>query len=56
VRIRDGVGGFGEYSSKKVGDGSDSFWSDPWLSRIPLYVRFGRFFDLAENKSTPHEI
>ncbi|GAU37723.1 hypothetical protein TSUD_382160 [Trifolium subterraneum] len=34
-----------------VGDGSDTyFWIDPWVDEIPLCVRFGRLFDLAENK------
>ncbi|GAU40454.1 hypothetical protein TSUD_141340 [Trifolium subterraneum] len=57
-RIRDGggeLGGewFGELITKKVGDRSDTFfWSDPWLAGIPLCERFGRLFDLAENKST----
>ncbi|GAU15917.1 hypothetical protein TSUD_41400 [Trifolium subterraneum] len=57
VRIRDGggeVGGqwFGEHITKKVGDGSDTFfWTDPWVAGTPLCERFGRLFDLAENKS-----
>ncbi|KAK2457253.1 hypothetical protein QL285_004548 [Trifolium repens] len=38
---------------KKVGDGSDTyFWFDPWLGGVPLCERFGRLFDLAENKSS----
>ncbi|GAU10089.1 hypothetical protein TSUD_422280, partial [Trifolium subterraneum] len=56
-RIRDGggeLGGgwFGENVTKKVGDGSDTFfWTDSWVDDIPLCERFGRLFDLAENKS-----
>jgi hypothetical protein len=56
--IRDevvGVGGglFRECVSKKVGDGSDTFfWTDPWLGGVPLCERFRRQFDLAENKSS----
>jgi hypothetical protein len=58
VRIRDGVGGlrggwFRESVAKKVGDGSGTFfWTDPWLGGVPLCERFGRLFDLAENKSS----
>ncbi|GAU33269.1 hypothetical protein TSUD_279430 [Trifolium subterraneum] len=57
VRIRDGTGEleggwFREYIMRKVGDGSDTFfWTDPWLDGSPLSERFGRLFDLAENKS-----
>jgi hypothetical protein len=57
VRIRDGVRGpgggwFREYVSRKVGDGSDTyFWTDPWMDGIPLYERVGRLVDLAETKS-----
>ncbi|MCI05300.1 C-terminal binding protein, partial [Trifolium medium] len=48
-----GGGWFGEYVSKKVGDGVDTFfWTDPWLGGIPLCERFGRLFDLAVNKSS----
>ncbi|GAU46191.1 hypothetical protein TSUD_93780 [Trifolium subterraneum] len=55
TRIREGseLGGnwFGEYVSKRVGDGLDTFfWNDPWVEGIPLCERFGRLFDLAENK------
>ncbi|PNX84715.1 receptor-like kinase [Trifolium pratense] len=56
VRIRDGgegVGGgwFGEHTSKKVGDESDTFfWTDPWVDETPLCERFARLFDLTENK------
>ncbi|GAU14424.1 hypothetical protein TSUD_249640 [Trifolium subterraneum] len=55
TRIREGseLGGswFGEHVSKRVGDGSDTyFWTDPWVDEIPFCVRFGRLFDLAENK------
>jgi hypothetical protein len=56
-RIRDGVGGlrpgwFGESVMRKVGDGAETlFWSDPWLSGIPLSVRYGRLFELAATKS-----
>ncbi|GAU38822.1 hypothetical protein TSUD_356730 [Trifolium subterraneum] len=55
--IRDGGGGdrggwFGEHISKKVGDGSDTFfWTDPWVDGTTLCERFGRLFDLAEAKS-----
>ncbi|KAK2382749.1 hypothetical protein QL285_070265 [Trifolium repens] len=58
VRIRDGVGGFRggwfrESVAKKVGDGSGTFfWTDPWLGGVPLRERFGRLFELAENKSS----
>jgi hypothetical protein len=54
--IRDRVGGigeerFGESVSKKVGNGSDTFfWSDLWLRGVPLCERFERLFDLIENK------
>ncbi|GAU27570.1 hypothetical protein TSUD_30020 [Trifolium subterraneum] len=57
VQIRDnggGIGGawFGEYISKKVGDGSDTlFWTDPWVDETHLSERFGRLFDLAETRS-----
>ncbi|GAU25959.1 hypothetical protein TSUD_373600 [Trifolium subterraneum] len=56
-RIRDGggeLGGgwFGENVTKKLGDGSDTFfWTDSWVDEIPLCERFGRLFDLAKNKS-----
>ncbi|GAU37762.1 hypothetical protein TSUD_102790 [Trifolium subterraneum] len=57
-RIRDGggeIGGgwFGENITKKVGDGSDTFfWTNSWVDETPLCERFGRLFDLAENNST----
>jgi hypothetical protein len=57
VRIRDGVGGirdgwFGESVTRRVGDGSDTFfWSDPWLGGSPLCERFGCLYDLAASKS-----
>ncbi|CAJ2656620.1 unnamed protein product [Trifolium pratense] len=57
ARIRGGggeVGGgwFREHVSRKVGDGSDTFfWTDPWVDGTSLRERFGRLFDLAENKS-----
>ncbi|GAU11399.1 hypothetical protein TSUD_343900 [Trifolium subterraneum] len=57
ARIRDGGGEgeggwFGGHISRKVGDGSDTFfWTDPWLDGTPLSERFGRLFDLAVNKS-----
>ncbi|GAU40791.1 hypothetical protein TSUD_348880 [Trifolium subterraneum] len=45
-------GWFGKHISKKVGDGSDTFfWTDPWTAETPLCERFGRLFDLAETKS-----
>ncbi|GAU32997.1 hypothetical protein TSUD_358640 [Trifolium subterraneum] len=55
ARIREGgeFGGswFGEHVSKRVGDGSNTyFWTDPWVDGITLCVQFGRLFDLAENK------
>jgi len=54
--IREGVGGdgagwFKEMVSRQVGDGVDtSFWHDRWLGDVPFCQRFGRLFDLAENK------
>ncbi|PNX55797.1 receptor-like kinase, partial [Trifolium pratense] len=57
VRIRDGggeIGGgwFREHVSRQVGDGSDTFfWTDPWVDGTSMQERFGRLFDLAENKS-----
>ncbi|GAU10924.1 hypothetical protein TSUD_426660, partial [Trifolium subterraneum] len=56
VKIRDGAGGLGsgwfrESVVKRVGDGEATFfWTDPWLGGSPLCERFGRLFDLAENK------
>ncbi|GAU48351.1 hypothetical protein TSUD_267760 [Trifolium subterraneum] len=55
ARIREGseLGGswFGDHVSKRVEDGLDTFfWTDPWVEGIPLCERFGRMFDLAENK------
>jgi hypothetical protein len=58
MRIRDGVAGSGggwfrECVVKRVGDESDTlFWSDPWVGGTPLCERFGRLYDLAENKSS----
>ncbi|MCI04539.1 cysteine-rich receptor-like protein kinase, partial [Trifolium medium] len=58
ARIRDGIGGLGggwfeECVLRKVGDGLDTFfWTDPWLGGSPVSVRYGRLFDLAENKSS----
>ncbi|CAJ2651349.1 unnamed protein product [Trifolium pratense] len=55
--LRDGGGAldggwFGGHISRKVGDGSDTFfWTDPWVDGTTLRERFGRLFDLAENKS-----
>ncbi|CAJ2673056.1 unnamed protein product [Trifolium pratense] len=57
ARIRDGGGEAGrgwfrESVLRQVGDGSDTFfWTDPWVDGISLRERFGRLFDLAENKS-----
>ncbi|GAU33855.1 hypothetical protein TSUD_66410 [Trifolium subterraneum] len=57
VRIRDGGGEleggwFGEHIRKKVGDGSDTFfWTDPWMDGILLCKRYGRLYELADNKS-----
>ncbi|CAJ2644200.1 unnamed protein product [Trifolium pratense] len=57
ARIRDGGGQAGrgwfrECVSRQVGDGSDTFfWTDPWVDGISMRERFGRLFDLAENKS-----
>ena len=57
ARIRDGVGGvseswFSERVSRKVGDGAATqFWRDRWLGGVPLCQRFGRLFELAEDKS-----
>ncbi|GAU10201.1 hypothetical protein TSUD_420190, partial [Trifolium subterraneum] len=55
VSIKEGseLGGswFGDHVSKRVRDGSDTFfWTDPWVEGIPLCDRFGRLFDLAETK------
>ncbi|GAU37050.1 hypothetical protein TSUD_207560 [Trifolium subterraneum] len=57
TRIRDGggeLGGwwFGEFISKKVGDGSDTFfWTNPWVDGSTLCERYGCLFELAEAKS-----
>ncbi|CAJ2651635.1 unnamed protein product [Trifolium pratense] len=57
ARIRGGGGDveggwFREHVLRKVGDGSDTFfWTDPWVDGTSLRERFGRLFDLAENKS-----
>ncbi|CAJ2644534.1 unnamed protein product [Trifolium pratense] len=57
ARIRDGGGEVGrgwfrEYVLRQVGDGSDTFfWTDPWVDGTSLRDRYGRLFDLAENKS-----
>ncbi|CAJ2678024.1 unnamed protein product [Trifolium pratense] len=57
ARIRDGGGEAGrgwfrECVLRQVGDGSDTFfWTDPWVDGISLRERYGRLFDLAENKS-----
>jgi hypothetical protein len=38
-------------SDEKGGDELNAFfWTDPWLDGIPSSERFGRLFDLAENK------
>jgi len=56
ARIKDGVGEDGESwfngrVSRKVGDGAATmFWRDWWLGEVPLCRRFGRLFELAENK------
>ena len=55
ARIREGgdLGGrwFGAHVSRRVGDGSDTFfWTDPWVDEIPLCERYGRLFDLAETR------
>ncbi|GAU16150.1 hypothetical protein TSUD_297800 [Trifolium subterraneum] len=55
AHIREGGEGegrwFGEHVSRRVGDGSDTFfWTDPWVDEIPLCERFARLYDLAENK------
>jgi hypothetical protein len=55
VRIREGgeLGGrwFEEHVSRRVGDGSDTFfWTDPLVDGSSLCERFGRLFDLAETK------
>ncbi|GAU27449.1 hypothetical protein TSUD_161350 [Trifolium subterraneum] len=55
ARIREGGEGegrwFGEHVSRRVGDGSDTlFWIDHWVDGVPLCERFGRLYDLAENK------
>ncbi|CAJ2679782.1 unnamed protein product [Trifolium pratense] len=57
ARIRDGggeagSGWFRECVSRQVGDGSDTFfWTDPRVDGTSLRERYGRLFDLAENKS-----
>ncbi|GAU18664.1 hypothetical protein TSUD_124970 [Trifolium subterraneum] len=51
----EGLGGgwFGDSVMKQVRDGMETFfWTDTWLGRIPLCVRFRRQFDLAINKSS----
>jgi hypothetical protein len=56
AKIRDGVGDveggwFVERVSKKVGDGTNTFfWYDRWLGDTPFCTRFRRLFDLASNK------
>jgi hypothetical protein len=36
-----------------VGVGRETyFWTNPWVGGSSLCVRFRRFFDLAENKSS----
>ncbi|KAK2370489.1 hypothetical protein QL285_083537 [Trifolium repens] len=55
VRIREEgeLGGrwFEEHVSRRVGDGSDTFfWTNPWVDGSSLCERFGRLFDLAETK------
>ncbi|GAU35673.1 hypothetical protein TSUD_162450 [Trifolium subterraneum] len=43
---------FRENVLKRVSDGVQTFfWTDPWLGGRPLCERFGRLFDLVENKS-----
>ncbi|CAJ2631793.1 unnamed protein product [Trifolium pratense] len=57
ARIQDGggeagIGWFRECVVRQVGDESDTFfWTDPWVDGISLRERYGRLFDLAENKS-----
>ena len=57
-RVRDGGGGVGggwfKYNIfKKVGDGRDTlFWTDPWLERGPLAVRFKCLYDLSVFKNS----
>ncbi|GAU49006.1 hypothetical protein TSUD_406770 [Trifolium subterraneum] len=47
-----GSGWFKESVVKRVGNGAETFfWTDPWLVGRSLCERFGRLFDLAENKS-----
>ncbi|PNX65480.1 cysteine-rich receptor-like protein kinase, partial [Trifolium pratense] len=49
----EGSGGswFGDHVVRRVGDGSDTlFRIDHWLGETPFRERFGRLFDLAENK------
>ncbi|GAU47626.1 hypothetical protein TSUD_281040 [Trifolium subterraneum] len=58
ARIRDRVGDlgggwFGECVTKMVGDGVGTFfWTNPWLGGVSLRERYGRLFDLTENKSS----
>ncbi|GAU31199.1 hypothetical protein TSUD_210560 [Trifolium subterraneum] len=47
-----GGGWFGELVSRRVGDGSDTFfWTDPWVDGIPLCERFGRLHALVAQSS-----
>ncbi|GJX11866.1 RNA-directed DNA polymerase, eukaryota [Tanacetum coccineum] len=40
-----------EHHQKRVGDGQNTrFWSDTWISDLPLCVRFPRLFVLEEDK------
>ncbi|MCI78470.1 DNA-directed RNA polymerase, partial [Trifolium medium] len=44
---------FGDCVLKKVRDGLETFfWTDTWLDRTPLSVRFQRLFDLMIHKSS----
>nr|GEY68609.1 RNA-directed DNA polymerase, eukaryota [Tanacetum cinerariifolium] len=43
--------GFVYHCKKRVGDGQNTqFWSDTWISDLPLCVRFPRLFALEEDK------
>ncbi|GAU49699.1 hypothetical protein TSUD_181970 [Trifolium subterraneum] len=46
-----GGGWFAEHVSRRVGDGSDTFfWTYLWVDGTPLCERFGRLYALAETK------
>jgi len=56
VRIRGGVGfeggnQFEENVFRKIGSGVDTcFWTDRWLGKVPLCVRYRRLFELVGDR------